>query len=365
MRILHVFRTPIGGLFRYVRDLARGQQAQGHQAGILCDSTTGGEAAAQLLKDAEPFCELGVKRIPISRLPGVGDLSGARSVAAHARAIRPDIIHCHGAKGGLYGRLAARRLGIPSVYTPHGGSLHYKWSTPAGAAFLGAERLLAPFSSGMIFVCRYERDTYASKIGIGRTPHAIIYNGLWPEEFAETALKPDAADILFIGDMRLLKGVDVLIDALAQCNRSRRTTAILVGDGPDVEQFKAQVKALGLADRVTFPGRMAAMEAFRQGHLLVMPSRAESFPYVVLEGCAAGKPLFASGVGGIPEILEPAQLVPPGDAGILAARIGFALADPAGMAQSAATARETIRRKFTAEAMVNGVLAFYRQVLAN
>ena len=63
--------------------------------------------------------------------------------AALARGIRPAIIHCHGAKGGLYGRLAARRLGIPSVYTPHGGSLHYEWASPSGAVFLTAERLLA------------------------------------------------------------------------------------------------------------------------------------------------------------------------------------------------------------------------------
>ncbi len=365
MRILHVFRTPVGGLFRHVRDLAKGQQMQGHEAGILCDSLTGGETADQLLKEAEPYCGLGIKRIAILRLPGLGDLSGARAMVQHARAIRPDIIHCHGAKGGLYGRLAARRLGIASVYTPHGGSLHYKWNTPAGAVFLGAERLLAGLGSGMIFVCRYEHDVYQSKIGRGGKPNAIVYNGLWPEEFVESRARPDAADIVFVGDMRWLKGVDVLIDALAQCNRKRRTTAILAGDGPDVEQFKARVKTLGLADRVTFPGRMAATEAFRRGRLVVIPSRAESFPYVVLEACAAGKPLIASGVGGIPEILEEGLLVPPGDVGALAARLDFLSADPAGVAQRALAAREAIRRKFTVNAMVHGVLAFYRQVLAN
>lgn len=365
MRILHVFRTPVGGLFRHVRDLTRGQQARGHQAGILCDSTTGGETAAKLLQEAAPHCALGVERIPISRFPGLGDLSGVRAVVQHARAIRPDIIHCHGAKGGLYGRLAARRLGIASVYTPHGGSLHYKWTSPAGAAFLGVEWLLARVGSGMVFVCRYERDVFESRIGVGRKPQAIVHNGLWPEEFAGIPLKPDAADILFIGDMRLLKGVDVLIDALAQCNGKRRTTAILVGDGPDMEPFKTRVKALGLADVVRFPGRMAATEALARGRLLVMPSRAESFPYVVLEACAAGKPLIASDVGGIPEILEKVQLVPPGDADVLAARLTSVLADPVGMAQRAQAARETIRRKFTADAMVKGVLDLYGQVLTN
>lgn len=364
MRILHVFRTPVGGLFRHVRDLARGQHGRGHQVGILCDSTTGGETAEQLLKEAEQHCELGIERIPISRLPGWGDLKGAKALVQHARGIRPDIIHCHGAKGGLYGRLAARRLGIASVYTPHGGSLHYNWLAPAGAAFLAAEKLLARLGSGLIFVCRYERDAFESKIGLGRKPHAIVHNGLWPEEFTQVPVNSDAADVLFIGDMRRLKGVDVLIDALALCNEKRRTTAVLAGDGPDMHLFQKKVTTLGLGSTVTFLGRMDARSAFARGQLLAMPSRAESFPYVVLEACAAGKPMLASEVGGIPEILDKAHLVPPGDAVLLAERLGEVLADPATMVQNAVAARENIRRKFTADAMVNGVLAFYGRVLA-
>jgi len=365
MRILHVFRSPVGGLFRHVRDLIRGQRARGHQAGILCDSTTGGETAEQLLGEVEPLCGLGVKRFPISRLPGWGDLSASRAVAQHARAIRPHIIHCHGAKGGLYGRLAARRLGIASVYTPHGGSLHYQWATPAGAAFLSAEKLLTRLGAGMVFVCRYERDIFESKIGIGRKPHAIVHNGLWPEEFAQISPAADAADIVYIGDMRVLKGVDVLLDALALCNKKRKTTAVLAGDGSDVELFKAKTKALGLANQVTFPGHLAAREALRRAHLLVIPSRAESFPYVVLEACAAGKPLVASDVGGIPEILGKDQLVLPGDAAALAERLLSVLGDPTRMAQNALSTRENIRWKFTADAMVDGVLSLYARVLAN
>ncbi len=309
MRILHVFRTPVGGLFRHVRDVAQGQAARGHEVGILCDSTTGGETAEKLLATVAPYAALGVKRIPISRMPGLGDVSGARQTAAYARQLKPDIIHCHGAKGGLYGRLAARRLGIPSVYTPHGGSLHYSWASPAGAVFLSAEKALAAIGTGIHFVCAYERDTFRQKIGLNpATPHEVIHNGVWPAEFEPVSVKSDAADLLFIGDMRMLKGVDVLLEAIAILNAAKPVSACLVGDGPDLEQFKAQAAALGLADKVKFPGRMAARQAFAMGRILVMPSRAESFPYVVLEACAAGVPLIASAVGGIPEVLGPPAL---------------------------------------------------------
>lgn len=365
MRILHVFRTPVGGLFRHVRDVARGQAQAGHEAGILCDSTTGGETADRLLATAAPHCSLGVTRIPISRTPGLGDISGVSQTITHARLIKPDVIHCHGAKGGLYGRMAARLLGIPSVYTPHGGSLHYAWRSPAGLAFLGAEWLLARAGNSFHFVCNFERDAFDRKIGIGGKPARVIYNGLWPEEFAEVQPADDAADILFIGEIRALKGVDILLEALAILNRERRVTACLAGDGPDSTQFHAQAQKLGLSATVTFPGRMPAAEAFRRGRVLVMPSRAESFPYVVLEAGAAGVPLLASNVGGIPEVLAPASLFPPADATALAACLKAALQDSTRLKLEAKRLREHLRLNFSADRMVSGVLSLYRDLLKN
>jgi glycosyltransferase involved in cell wall biosynthesis len=282
---------------------------------------------------------------------------------SYARTLKPDIIHCHGAKGGLYGRIAARLLGIPSVYTPHGGSLHYEWASPAGAVFLSAEKALAAIGSGIHFVCDFERDAFKAKIGLGSKRHAVIHNGLWPDEYTLAAPEADAADLLFLGDMRMLKGVDVLLAALARLNEAQRTTACLVGDGPDLEAFKDQANALGLSGLVSFPGRMGARDAFRLGRILVMPSRAESFPYVVLEACAAGVPLIASRVGGIPEVLGPDNLVPPDDVAALTHRIADAMADPKAVAASAAGTRERLRKDFSADAMAQSLLHFYRQLV--
>ncbi len=363
MRILHVFRTPVGGLFRHVRDLARGQSEAGHNVGILCDSTTGGETAVKLLAEVSPFCSLGVKRMPISRMPGMGDISGSLQTRAYAKTLKPDIIHCHGAKGGLYGRVAARLLGIPSVYTPHGGSLHYEWASPAGAVFLSAEKALAAIGTGIHFVCDYERDAFAAKIGLGSKTHAVIHNGLWPDEFTPADPNPDASDILYLGDMRILKGVDVLLAAIARLNQTRRTTACLVGDGPDLAQFQAQAQSLGLSDLISFPGRMGAREAFKLGRILVMPSRAESFPYVVLEACAARVPLIASRVGGIPEMLTAENLVAADDVDALATRLASALANPQAVAASAAGTRERLIRNFAADRMAQSILGLYRKLV--
>jgi glycosyltransferase involved in cell wall biosynthesis len=280
---------------------------------------------------------------------------------SYARSLKPAILHCHGAKGGLYGRIAARMLGIPSVYTAHGGSLHYQWNTPSGAAFLAAEKFLASISSGIHFVCDYERDLFDEKIGIGNKLHAVIYNGLWPEEFAPVMTDSDAADLLFIGDMRTLKGVDILLEAMVLCKQP--LTACLVGDGPDLQRLKDQSKKLGLESRVSFPGRMAAAEAFKRGRLLVMPSRAESFPYVVLEAVAAQIPMIASKIGGIPEALDEAQLFPPDDPEALARAIQGKLADPAMLAKNAAAKAKQFAKQFSAQSMVARIDDFYRQII--
>lgn len=364
MRILHVFRTPVGGLFRHVRDLARGQAARGHEVGLLCDSSTGGAAAAQQLAQAAEHCRLGIARIPISRLPGVGDLAGVRQTLAEARRVKPDIIHCHGAKGGLYGRLAARLLSLPAVYTPHGGSLHYAWDAPAGLVFLSAEWLLARLGGALCFVCDFEKCAFDAKIGIGANPWRVVHNGLWPEEFSEAPLAAGAADVVFIGEMRDLKGVDVLIEALGLCASEHKVTACLVGDGPRLAAYRAQVAAAALDGLVTFAGRLPAAEALSRGRLLVMPSRAESFPYVVLEAAAAGRPVIATAVGGIPEALPAEQLVPAGDAAALARRILAAIVSGRSLAALGAASRAAALR-FRAEAMVDEVLALYRSAGAN
>jgi glycosyltransferase involved in cell wall biosynthesis len=157
----------------------------------------------------------------------------------------------------------------------------------------------------------------------------------------------------------------VLIEALGLLSAGGRpVSATIVGSGPEAAEFEALARARGRA-KVTFPGAMPAREAFARGRLLIVPSRAESLPYIVLEGAAAGLPMLATNVGGIPEIFGPhgRRLLPPGDAARLAEAIRAALADPAAAQASAQALRERVRTHFSAEAMVQGVLAAYREAL--
>src|SRR5947207_2796899 len=123
LSILHVLRAPVGGLFRHVIDLARGQAERGHRAGLLVDSATGGKRAEAVLSAVAVELVLGVTRLPMSRHLGARDVSAVRGVRRRIAEIGADVVHGHGAKGGAYARLAG--AGALRVYTPHGGTLNF------------------------------------------------------------------------------------------------------------------------------------------------------------------------------------------------------------------------------------------------
>src|SRR4051812_25930121 len=164
LKILHVMRAPVGGLFRHVVDLVRGQIARGHQVGILADASTGGERAQAVLSDLAPELALGLIRVPMSRHIGAGDVAAWRAVSAQAATGDADVIHGHGAKGGAYARLARAGHAI-RVYTPHGGSLHYVWASPVGALYLALEKLLTWRSDLLLFESAFAREVFCKKIG--------------------------------------------------------------------------------------------------------------------------------------------------------------------------------------------------------
>lgn len=363
LRILHVLRAPVGGLFRHVYDLALEQTARGNAVGVIADRTTGGDQAERALANLSQKLTLGVARIPMSRHAGLSDVAAVRYVATHARQLNASVVHGHGAKGGAFARLGAGRA--LRVYTPHGGSLHFSRTNPVGFAYLGVEKMLLKKTDLALFESDYARAVFEEKIGTPTGLSAVAHNGVRPEEFDPVTAEPDAAELLFVGELRKLKGVDVLIEAIALLMSNGQTLrAVIVGDGPDREAFVALAKARGLDNQINFTGAMPARNAFAKGRMLVVPSRAESLPYIVLEGIAAGLPLIATKVGGIPEILGPeaGMLLPPGDSTALASAITERLAT---RGTETPHLRDRISELFTVTAMTDGVLGAYAQAIAH
>lgn len=372
-RIVHCLRAPVGGLFRHVCDLAEAQSAAGHSVGIICDSSTGGPQSDRRLAEVTPLLSLGVRRFPMAREIATSDIGLTARLTGVVRALNPDILHAHGSKGGAYGRIVGTILRasgkrVARIYTPHGGSLHFDKASRRGRVYFAIERLLSRTTDGFVFVSRYEAETFAEKVGPTRAPYIIAFNGLRTEEFQPVRRAPDARDFLFIGELRDLKGPDVFIEALARLRQSAGSPAraFIVGDGPDKARYQSRVADLGLVDAVTFLDPMPARDAFTLAHFVVVPSRAESMPYVVLEAVAAGIPVIATGVGGIPEIFgaQAPQLVRAGDAPALTAALAAAYAEPLKAAKAAARLREEVRARFSIAAMVAEIEDLYGMVAA-
>jgi glycosyltransferase involved in cell wall biosynthesis len=372
LRIVHLVRAPIGGIFRHIVDLANAQADAGNEVGIICDSSTGGRFEDDIIAKAVPSLAFGAKRLPMRRSVSLSDFAAVRNVLAHLAGLRPDILHCHGAKGGAYGRLIAAWLGrarpIACIYAPHGGTLHFDQNSLEGRFYFGVERALERLTDALIHVSAFEAQSWRRKVGTARCEAAVIRNGLREEEFIPVTPRGDARHLLFLGMLRDLKGIDVFLEAIAALDAifRRKFTAHVVGQAEDPQRYRALADRLGIAERVVFSDPMPTREAFASACAIVVPSRAESMPYVVLEAIAAGMPIVATRVGGIPEIFGPAadELVPPGDAAALARAIDDLFAHPARIASAVDARREWLRPRFHIATMHAEIDALYRRIIA-
>jgi len=368
LRILHAVRAPVGGIFRHILDLANGQAERGHHVGIIADSLTGGERAAAALAEIAPRLKLGVRRIAIHREPHPSDiLVWARFMYLIWR-LKPDVVHGHGAKAGAFIRMKARSRRSIRIYTPHGGSLHYPLDTFKGAIYGRLERVLMNNTDLFLFESAFARNTYQRTIG---TPTAglvrCVFNGVTADEFDPIDLASDATDIVYVGEFRHIKGADLLIDAVARLRADGKpVTLTLAGDGEEIGSLKDQIQKHGLTGAVRFIGHVKARHGFSKGRLLVVPSRGDSMPYVVIEAAAAGIPMIAANVGGIPEIFgtHTDALFAPNAVSAMADAIETALGDTAAALARAKSLRERIFMHFSQKAMVEGVLAGYSDAFA-
>jgi glycosyltransferase involved in cell wall biosynthesis len=371
MRILHVFRAPIGGLFRHVIDLAKEQAARGHEVGVFCDSTFSGERNEGLLAELATHLSLGVQRTPMSRNPNFTDMAALNRMSAFAQRAQVDVLHGHGSKGGLYARLGANRRGAGAIraYTPHGGSLNYKPGSLIHRAYMGVEYLLERGTDVFLFESQFVADRFKEFVCDTDAVTRIVLNGLHPHELQVVEANTDAVDFLYIGEFRFAKGIDNLLDALADVRRdsARAPSLVLVGQGPDEDALRAKAKVLDIEDSVSFRKPMAARQAFQLARTMVVPSRFESMPYVVIEAAGAAMPLISTDVGGIPEIFGKAstRLIAADDIPALVRELSAAMASTASeRREPALQLRSHIDENFSVAKMTTAVLGGYEEALA-
>jgi glycosyltransferase involved in cell wall biosynthesis len=280
------------------------------------------------------------------------------------RAWRPAIVHTH---GSLAGRVAGALVGVRIVYTKHGLASTAEQAIQVRTPGAWLKRLAV-----RSFVHRTVAVSAAVKrslVAAGANPDrvVIIPGGIDLGAYAG-ACEVTSAPTDTIGAMARLsheKGFDVLLSAVADLPAS--TQVLIGGDGPQSGLLAAQIATLGLANRVRLAGFVSDVPKFMtQLTLFVLPSRSEGLGLVLIEAMAAGLPVVATDVGGIPEVVvhgETGLLVPPEDAGALATAIRQVLADPALAARMGEAGRIRAATYFSAERMAEQTVALYRELL--
>jgi len=373
IRVCHIVtRLAVRGVPRHVIDMAAGLDPQKFAVEILTGHSEPNEG--DLWQEA---LDKGVSVVRIEsmrRRVSLGlDIAALWQIYRHLRRHPCDIVHTHISKAGILGRLAAHRAGVPIVlHTYHGVPMEWEGGGRAARVFRYCEMKAACSTDTLIAVSNAVKDSL-TEMSIGKdTDWQIIYNGVAPSFFKrveDLSLLVGDPLLLAIGSLTGEKGIDVLIDALPKLRQEHPQLSLcLVGDGPLRGALAKQVAQLGLSDCVHFAGIVQDVRPWLQRcALLVAPSLSEGMGLAAVEAMAMARPVIASGVGGLLEVVEDGhtgRLVTPGDASLLADQIHALLQDPDECIRLGRNGQERARQHFTIERSVGHLQGLYEKLLA-
>ena len=264
--------------------------------------------------------------VPVMILPElvreIRPLSDVKALCKLIRAIKGagvSLVHTHTSKAGLLGRLAARLCKVPLIiHTPHGHIFHSYFSPPKEKMFLFFERLAASWCHVLIALTESEKKEHlAVRVGKPDMWH-VIPSGVNEKkfgDFSDDSLRqlrhklgiPEPAKIVaFVGRFAPVKGPRFFVEAMPHILREYpRTHFLMVGDGEDLSFLEQRVRALGVADYVSWAGQAEEVAAyFALMDILVVPSLNEGMGRVIVEAGFYAKPVIGSKVGGIPDLIE-------------------------------------------------------------
>ena len=354
--LLVVTLTETGGAQTYVRELLPALVGD-------FDVTVAGSGDGPLVRAAETAGATFVTLKQVRReMQPVRDLLGLVELWRLAARIKPDLVHLNSSKVGILGTLSTALAGVQArVFTAHG----WAFKAEAGARgllFRVLHRAVRPLLTCVICVSRAELEAGLDAHACDERQSIVIPNGvrvrpLWTGE---------RSGIVTVTRLRPPKDTLTLIEALGQAPELPPLT--IVGDGPERAAVEAAIERQGLQDRVALVGDVADPAAYLdRAAAFVLSTTSEGMPMAVLEAMAAGLPVVASAVGGIPEIVvdgETGLLVQPSDPEELAAALRKLFADPSLAARLGAAARRNAETTNSLEQFQAGHRQLYERLLA-
>jgi glycosyltransferase involved in cell wall biosynthesis len=383
-----IARLNIGGPARHAVILDEGLRCRGTDTLLVYGQLEPGESG---LDD-----EAAVRRLRAIRLPDLGrrirpwsDLRALGRLLRIVFAERPDVVHTHTAKAGTLGRLAAfafnatRRRGRRClvVHTVHGNVLSGYFGPAGSLAVRLAERLLARVTDCIITLSPRQREEIVTRFRVAPASRVrVVPLGLELDGLlalppcgggglrAALGLAPDDIVFGYIGRFVPIKNLPALLEALAiALARAPSIRLVLVGDGPLRSELHQRVATLGVEHAVRFVGWQRDLPAvYATVDAVVLSSSNEGTPLALIEAMAAGRPVIATEVGGVADVVADAEtglLVPPGDSRRLADALVLLAGDAATRQRLASAGRQAADR-YRSERLVDDIMAIYDSGLA-
>ncbi len=378
IRVMNIItRLNVSGPSRYVTLLSARFGPPDYESLLVCGTPDPGEG------DMHYYAEqLGVQPVYIPELGRslhpARDLAALRKLRRLIRDYQPDIVHTHTSKAGFIGRLAAWQAGVPVIiHTFHGHIFRSFFSPLLAHMFIRLERLAAGWSDTLITLTEGLRRELAEQYRVARKKHfTVLPLGLDLDVFTGTPrragsfragwnIPPDAPLIGIIGRLTAIKNHGLFLEAAARVREALPTAwFVIVGDGELRPQIEARAAKLGLREAVIFTGWMRELAViYSDLDALVISSLNEGTPVPVIEALAAGCPVVATAVGGLPDLLYGGRLgtlVEPGSAEALANGILHALRQPPDMRE----AQRVMLDRYGIDRLVQDLDGLYRGLLA-
>jgi glycosyltransferase involved in cell wall biosynthesis len=294
------------------------------------------------------------------------DVLGLLELLVLMRRLHPQVAHANSSKAGILGRFAAWLARVPiRIFTVHG------WAFAAAPGlerllYLWAERLAGHLTSTTICVSEADRDAGIAAHTCAARTSMIIRNGIDAKSRPRARPDDDPPVIVSVGRLQAPKDPLTLVRAIGQL-RDDRVRAIVVGGGPDRPAVERELARLGLTTVDLVGQRADVADLLAEAQVFVLATRSEGLPFSVLEAMAAGLPVVASRVGGVPELVvegETGFLVPPADPSALAGALDGLLADPDLRERLGAAGRARVEGRFRLDVSLRAHLDLYRRELA-
>ncbi|HTP41791.1 MAG TPA: glycosyltransferase family 4 protein [Nitrospiria bacterium] len=316
----------------------------------------------------------------VRRISPWRDAAAFLAIIRLIRRLRPDVVHTHTSKAGALGRLAARLCRVPTiVHTPHGHIFYGYYGRVASACAVAAERWLGRMTDALVALTEAGRLEYAERRIVPPDRLHVIHSGIELDGYARPRSSSPAARkalglpvrgpvIGVLGRLVRIKGHRYLIEALPSILKSFPSATLLcVGEGPEREALVAGAARAGVLDRVRLVGAQHDLPRFIAAcDVIVQPSLNEGMGRTVLEALVMGRPVIASQVGGLPDLIDHGVnglLVPPASSAALAHAVCSLLLDSGRLKRMSEEARRSIGRQFSVQAMIVAIDRLYTGLL--